>query len=87
MCLTGAVVVFWSQTQEVVLFVVHECPPLSLSGLPSNGRQTRMGLVTDVRSFHLSLNALQMAAPRAAIWFPPSNAVGTCVVTAHVCPT
>ena len=59
----------------------------SLPKLPSNGRQARMGLVMDVRLLHLSLNTLQMAAPRVAIWFPPSNGVGACTVAVHALPT
>ena len=50
-----------------VYVVVPECPLLSLPGLPSNGRQAHIGLVTGTRLFHLSHNVLQMAAPRAAI--------------------
>ena len=58
--------------------VVHECPPVSLPKLHSNGHQAWQGLVTDAMPFHFRLNALQMAAPRATISIPPSNGVSAC---------
>ena len=64
--------------------MVHECPPLSLPRLPSDGHQAHMGLDTGTRLFHLLHNVLQMAAPRAAIWLLPSNR-GQCLCGCHAC--
>ena len=58
--------------------VVHECPPVSLPWLLSDGRQARVGLGYQHYPI-LQLNALQMAAPRAAICIPPSNGADACM--------
>ena len=57
------------------------------SWLHSDGRQAWQGLVTDTVLLHLSVNTLQMVAPRAAIWIPPSNGVSACMDIAYACPT
>ena len=48
-----------------VCVMVHECPPVSLPKLHSNGRQVWQGLVTNAMPLHFRLNVSQMAAPRA----------------------
>ena len=63
--------------------MVHECPPVSPPKLHSNGRQAQQGLVTDATPLHLRLST----SLGAAISIPPSNGVGACVGTKHVCPT
>ena len=69
-----------------IYVVVHGCLPLSPPRLPSDGRQARADLVTDVTLPHLSHNTLQMAAPRVAISFQLATGVGACMVVAHAHP-
>ena len=45
------------------------------------------GLATGTKQLHLLQNILQMAAPRATIWIPPSNGVSACVAATHARPT
>ena len=47
--------------------MVHGCPLLSLPGLPSDGHQARVDLVTGPMLLHPLRNVLQMAASCAAI--------------------
>ena len=51
----------------VLCVVVHGCPPLSPSGLPSDGRQVHVDLVTGTMLLHHSHNTLQMAASWVAL--------------------
>ena len=67
--------------------MVHECPPLSPPGLPSDGHQAHMGLVTGARLFHLLHNVLQMAAPRAPFGLYLATGVGACEAAMHARPT
>ena len=62
-------------------------PTVFLTRLLGNGRQAQQGLDTDVTLPTTWLNALQMAAPSAAIWTHLVTGVGACVGTAHACPT
>ena len=50
----------------------------------SDGRQAQQGLVTDVTLYHNPFNVLQMAAPRAAIWFHLATG-GRCLCGHHAC--
>ena len=55
--------------------------------LLGDGRQARQGLDTNITLPTTWLNALQMAAPRAAIWTHLATGVGTCAGATHVRPT
>ena len=62
-------------------------PAIFLARLLGDGHQAQQGLDTDVTLPTTWLNALQMAAPRAAIWTHLATGVGACAGAAHVCPT
>ena len=69
-----------------LIVMVHGCPPHS-PWLRGDGHQARRALVTNAALPHLLVNSLQMAAPRVAIWIPPSNGVSACTDAMHARPT
>ena len=61
-------------------------PTVLPARLLGDSHQAQQGLDTDVTLPTTWLNALQMAAPRAAIWTHLATGVGTCVGAVHVHP-